>query len=109
MLVSDEAEELVLDNRAAKGAAGDVAVQLRVLLIVRDVIVVLEEERRGIDPVGPAMPVERPVIHVGSGEVLMSMCAPEVEPCCASYMEALTRTSSIVSGAGVGMALPMER
>ena len=24
----------------------------------------------------------------------MSMCAPEVEPCCASYMEALTRTSS---------------
>src|ERR1700722_5827230 len=36
----------------------------------------------------------------------MSICAPEVEPCCASYIEALTRT---VSGAGVGMALPIER
>ena len=39
----------------------------------------------------------------------MSMCAPEVDPCWASYMDAFTRTSSIVSGAGVGMALPMER
>ena len=25
--------------------------------------------------------------------VLMSMCAPLVEPCCASYMEVFTRTS----------------
>ena len=41
--------------------------------------------------------------------VLRSMCAPDVEPCCASYIEALTRTSAMVSGAGVGMALPMER
>ena len=41
--------------------------------------------------------------------VLMSMCAPEVEPCCASYIDAFTRTSSSDSGAGVGIALPMER
>src|SRR6266568_7456187 len=39
----------------------------------------------------------------------MSMCAPEVDPCCASYMDELTRTSCSVSGAGVGMASPMER
>ena len=41
--------------------------------------------------------------------VLISMCAPLSEPCCASYMEALTRTSCSDSGAGVGMALPMAR
>jgi hypothetical protein len=33
VLIGDEAEELVLDDRAAEGAAGDVAVQLRVLLV----------------------------------------------------------------------------
>src|SRR5580698_2684366 len=37
------------------------------------------------------------------------MCAPLLEPGCASYIEALTRTSSRTSGAGVGMALPMAR
>src|SRR4249920_2800254 len=41
--------------------------------------------------------------------VLMSMCAPEVEPCWASYMEVLTRSSSIDSGAGVGSAWPIAR
>src|ERR1700743_490556 len=30
------------------------------------------------------------------------MCAPLVDPCCASYTDALTRTSWIVSGAGGG-------
>src|SRR5579859_5725644 len=38
----------------------------------------------------------------------MSMCAPEVEPCSASYIDAFTRTSSIDSGAGVGIALPID-
>src|ERR1700686_3181357 len=41
--------------------------------------------------------------------VLMSMCAPLVEPCCASYIDVLTRNSSMVSGAGVGKAWPMAR
>ncbi len=41
-------------------------------------------------------------------DVVISMCAPEVVPCSASYIEAFTRTSSIVSGAGVGIALPIE-
>src|SRR5271166_5278790 len=39
----------------------------------------------------------------------MSMWAPLVEPCCASYIEVLTRTSCTVSGAGVGMLWPMAR
>ena len=37
------------------------------------------------------------------------MCAPDVAPCCASYIEAFTRTSCSISGAGVGIALPIER
>src|SRR6266849_3108940 len=41
--------------------------------------------------------------------VLMSMCAPLVEPCCASYIDVFTRNSSIVSGAGVGRAWPIAR
>src|SRR5580704_3645982 len=41
--------------------------------------------------------------------VLRSMCAPLVDPCCASYIEAFTRTSSIDSGAGVGIALPIDK
>src|SRR5271165_2190012 len=39
----------------------------------------------------------------------MSMWAPLVEPCCASYMEVLTRTSVTVSGAGVGKAWPIAK
>ena len=109
MLVGDKAEELVFEDGAAEGAAGDLAVQRRVLLIVGDVVVVLEEERSGVDPVGSAMTVESAVKLVGAGDVLSQMCAPEVAPCCASYMDALTCTSCTVSGAGVGMALPMER
>ena len=41
--------------------------------------------------------------------VLRSMCAPEVDPWEASYNEAFTLTSAMVSGAGVGIELPMER
>src|ERR1700752_3194023 len=39
----------------------------------------------------------------------MSMCAPLVEPCCASYMEVFTRSSCTVSGAGDGRACPIAR
>src|SRR5580658_8144827 len=39
----------------------------------------------------------------------MSMCAPLVEPCCASYIEVLTRNSSMESGGGVGKAWPTAR
>ena len=41
--------------------------------------------------------------------VLMSMCAPLLPPCCASYIEVFTRTSEMVSGAGEGMDSPMAR
>ena len=37
--------------------------------------------------------------------VLMSMCAPLVEPCCASYMEVFTRTSCEGLGRGSGQRL----
>jgi len=69
----------------------------------------LEEERCSVKPVGSAVEVEAAVNLVGAEAVLMSMCAPLVEPCCASYMEVLTRISESVSGAGVGKALPMAR
>src|ERR1700677_1017340 len=39
----------------------------------------------------------------------MSMCAPLVAPCCASYMDVLTRNSCTLSGAGVGNACPTAR
>src|SRR6202163_1547954 len=42
-------------------------------------------------------------------EAVLSMCAPLVDPCCASYIEVLTRNSWTVSGAGVGSAWPMAR
>ena len=37
------------------------------------------------------------------------MCAPLVPPCPASYIDALTRTSSSISGEGVGIACPIAR
>src|ERR1700742_911052 len=58
MLVGGEAEELVFDDGAAEGATGNPAMQWRILLIVGNVVVVLEEEWRGVDPVGAAMAVE---------------------------------------------------
>ncbi len=42
-------------------------------------------------------------------EVLISICAPLVAPCCASYIEVFTRTSVMVSGAGEGIDSPMAR
>jgi hypothetical protein len=82
VLVGDEGEELVFDDGATDGSAGKVAVELWVLEIVGDVVVVLEEEGRGVDPVGATAAVEASVIDVGAvEEVLISMCAPEVEPC----------------------------
>ncbi len=88
----------------------DVAMQLRHLVVRGNVGVLVEEERSGVEPVGAAMDSRPSHGYVLVPEaVLMSMCAPEVEPCCASYIEAFTRTSESVSGAGVGMALPMER
>ena len=83
--------------------------QLGNLLAGGNIVVLVEEERSGIEPVCAAMDVSVAVQTLVPDLVLMSMCAPEVEPCCASYMDALTRTSAMVSGAGVGMALPMER
>src|SRR5580704_19379361 len=39
----------------------------------------------------------------------MSMCAPLLPPSCASYIDAFTRTSSRVSGGGVGSDSPTAR
>ena len=83
--------------------------QLRNLVVGRNAWILVEEKRRSVDPVRAAMSIECAVIVVRAGGRTESMCAPEVEPWVASYMDAFTRTSAIVSGAGVGMALPMER
>src|SRR6266853_2807969 len=41
--------------------------------------------------------------------VLISMCAPLVEPCWASYIEVFTRTSWMVSWGGEGIDSPIAR
>jgi len=55
MLITNESEKLVLENRAAQFAARGVAMQLRILVGSRDVVVLLEEEGSGIDPVVATM------------------------------------------------------
>lgn len=61
MLIGDEGEELVFDDWAADGSSGKVAVELGVLEIVGDVVVVLEEEGSGVDPVGAASTIDATV------------------------------------------------
>ena len=67
VLVGEEAEELVFDDGAADHSAQGVAVQLRILVVRRHGLVLIEEERRGIEPVGGAMQIESSVIVVGAG------------------------------------------
>ena len=110
VLVTEEVKELVLDDWSAEGAAGDPAVQLRIPVGSTGMpVLFLKKKGRGVDPVGAAVAVELPWTALLPDPVLMSICAPLAEPCCASYIEALTRTSCSVSGAGVGSAFPMER
>ena len=66
MLIAYVAEHLVLDQRAAGRSARRVAMQLRNLLIGRNVGVVVEEERRRVEPAGAAMNVRVAVECVGS-------------------------------------------
>ena len=58
MLVAEEVEELVLDERAGERAARNIAMQFGILIRCRDAGVVLEEEGRGVDPVGAAVSVD---------------------------------------------------
>ncbi len=59
VLIGQEAEELVFDDGAAHSSAQGVAVQLRILIVRRNGLVLIEEEGRGIEPVGGAMQIER--------------------------------------------------
>ena len=67
VLVAEEEEELVFDDRAADGSAGGVAMELRDLLALGNVGVLLEEEGRGVEPIGAAMAVGGAVEDVGAG------------------------------------------
>ncbi len=109
VLVGDETEELVLDDGAAEGAAGDIAMQLRVLLVLGMESSFLKKNGAALIQLVPRCTYAWPWKSLVPEVVLRSMCAPLVAPCCASYIEAFTRTSWIVSGAGVGMALPIAR
>ena len=109
MLIAHETEEFVLEDGAANSSARGIAVQCRNLLVGGNIGIVIEEERRGVEPACAAMNIGVAVDVLVPDLVLMSMCAPAVEPCCASYIDAFTRTSSIVSGAGLGIEFPMER
>src|SRR5579871_5181927 len=66
MLVGDEAEELVLDDRPAKSKASVVPMKLRDLLISRNAVVLLEEERRSVQPVRASAKISTAVISVGA-------------------------------------------
>ena len=57
VLISQEAKQLVLDDGTAEGAPKYVAVQLRHLVVRRNVGILVEEEWRGVDPVGAAVRV----------------------------------------------------
>ena len=67
MLVADETEELVLDQRAARRAARHIAVQLGNLLVGGNVGILIEEERSGVQPAGAAMDIGVAVESVAAG------------------------------------------
>src|SRR5208282_1553326 len=66
MLVADESKESVLDQRATDFTAQQFAMQLRNLLVGRDVGILLVEERGSVQPIGSAMPVGFAVNGVGA-------------------------------------------
>ena len=86
-----------------------VAMQLRNFVVGGNIVVLIEEERRGVDPVGAAMHVGRAMHVIGAG------CRAQVDVRAGG--RALLRVVhrrvhahfGNVSGAGVGMALPMDR
>jgi hypothetical protein len=61
MLVREEAEEFVLDDGPTHGSTRNVAMQLGILHVLRHVRILLEEERRSVDPVSAVMHVGRTV------------------------------------------------
>ena len=67
-LIASEEEELVVNDGAAYGSAGDVAVEVGVDFVGGDVVRgLLVEERRGVEPVGSADSVDLAVPLVGAG------------------------------------------
>ena len=109
VLIRDEAEELVFDQRTGESSAGNVAVQLRVLVCLWNTGVLLEEERGRIQEIRAAMSIQRAMNLISARLGIQIDMRPEAEPCETSYIEAFTRTSCNVSGGGVGMAFPIER
>ena len=73
MLITEEAEELVLDDGTTERAAGNVAVQLRNLVTGWDIGILVEEKRCGVDPVGAAVHVRRAV------QVVRARCGAEID------------------------------
>ena len=67
VLIRQESKQLVLDDGTADGAAEYVAMQLRDLIGRRNVRILIEEERSGVEPIGAAMGVGSAVPGIGAG------------------------------------------
>ena len=67
MLVPEEAEQLVLDQRSREGSACSVTVQLRIPVGEGNSAIVFEEERRSVDPIRAAATVEAAVNRIAAG------------------------------------------
>jgi hypothetical protein len=66
VLVGGEEEQFVLDDGSAERSTRNIAVQLRHFVVGRYVGVLIEEEGRGVDPVGAAVSVGLAVQDVGA-------------------------------------------
>ena len=66
VLVANEVEEPVFDERSAEGSASNVAVQLRRFVVRRNVGILVEEEGGRIDPVCAAVDVGLAMDGIGS-------------------------------------------
>ena len=57
VLIGHKAKELVFDDGAAGGSSEDVTMQLRNFVGCGNIVILLEEEGRRIDPVSAAMQI----------------------------------------------------
>src|SRR5450631_2907441 len=67
MLIGEESEELVLEDWPANRTANEIAMKLWNLFVLRNIAVLIEEERGCVQPVGAASEVGAAVISVGPG------------------------------------------
>ncbi len=67
VLVADKAEKLVLDKGAAQRSAGGVAVQFRHFFIGGNIVVLLVEIRRSVQPIRSAMHIGSAMNGIGAG------------------------------------------